>query len=223
MKDSFDNMVQGLRLVLFGPPGAGKGTQAQLLRDRLNVIHISSGDIFRHHLGEGTALGLRAKEYMNNGELVPDEITIDMMLERVMSIPDDEGFILDGFPRNPNQASELEKKLMDKSRDLDKVIHIDVSEPELMRRLGGRFVCRVCQAPHSLGRGEEDKVCNQCGGELYQRPDDASAAVQKRIEVYNSETTPVLTFYLERGLLSEIAGDKTVDDVNNQIISALGA
>ena len=210
-------------MVLFGPPGAGKGTQAQLLRDRLNVIHISSGDIFRHHLGQGTSLGLRAKEYMNNGELVPDEVTIDMMLDRVMSIPDGEGFILDGFPRNTNQASELEKKLVGKSRDLDKVIHIDVSEPELMRRLGGRFVCRACQAPHSIGEGEEDKVCEQCGGELYQRADDASAAVQKRIEVYNSETTPVLRFYLERGLLIEICGDNTVDDVNNQIISTLGA
>ena len=136
---------------------------------------------------------------------------------------DDEGFILDGFPRNPNQASELEKILIGKSRDLDKVIHIDVSEPELMRRLGGRFVCRACQAPHSIEVGEEDKVCEKCGGDLYQRTDDASAAVQKRIEVYNSETTPVLRFYLERGLLSEISGDNTVDEVNNQIISALGA
>jgi adenylate kinase len=189
----------------------------------LNVTHISSGDLFRHHLGQGTPLGLRAKEYMNKGELVPDEVTIDIMLDKIMSIPQDEGFILDGFPRNPNQASELEKKLIGESRDLDKVVHIEVSEPELLRRLGGRFVCRACQAPHAIGDGEEGKVCDQCGGELYQRDDDAPAAVQKRIEVYNAETTPVLGFYRERGVLVDISGDQTVDEVNKQVITALGA
>jgi len=160
---------------------------------------------------------------MNKGELVPDEVTIDIMLDKIMSIPEDEGFILDGFPRNPNQASELEKKLIGESRDLDKVVHIEVSEPELLRRLGGRFVCRTCQAPHSIGEGEEGKVCDQCGGELYQRDDDAPAAVQKRIEVYHAETTPVLGFYKERGVLVDISGDNTVDEVNKQVISALGA
>jgi adenylate kinase len=215
-------MAEGLRLVLFGPPGAGKGTQAQLLRGRLNVAHISSGDLFRHHLGQGTPLGLQAKEYMNKGELVPDEVTIDIILDKVMSIPENEGFILDGFPRNPMQASALEKKLIGESRDLDKVIHIKVSEPELLRRLGGRFICRACQAPHSIGEGEEGKKCEQCGGELYQRDDDAPAAVKKRIEVYNQETTPVLGFYRDRGVLVDISGDKTVDDVNEQVITALG-
>lgn len=215
-------MAQGLRLVLFGPPGAGKGTQAQLLRDRLNVAHVSSGDLFRHHLGQGTPLGLRAKEYMNKGELVPDEVTIDIILDKVMSIPEDDGFILDGFPRNTRQASELEKMLIGESRDLDKVIHIEVSEPELLRRLGGRFICRACQAPHSIGEGEEGKSCEQCGGELYQRDDDAPVSVKKRIEVYNQETTPVLGFYRERGVLVDISGDNTVEDVNQQVITALG-
>ena len=124
-------MVHGLRLVLFGPPGAGKGTQAQLLKEHLSLTHISSGDLFRHHLGEGTPLGVRAKEYMNKGELVPDAITIDIMLEKVMSISQQEGFILDGFPRNPEQATKLENKLIGESRDLDKVVHINVSEQEL--------------------------------------------------------------------------------------------
>lgn len=215
-------MAQGLRLVLFGPPGAGKGTQAQLLRGRLNVTHISSGDLFRHHLGQGTPLGLRAKEYMNRGELVPDEVTIDIILDKVMSIPDEDGFILDGFPRNPNQAQVLEEKLSSGSRNLDKVVHIEVSETELLRRLGGRYICRDCQSPHSIGKGEADKKCGQCGGELYQREDDAPAAVKKRLEVYNKETTPVLGFYRERGVLVDISGDNTVDEVNKQVMAALG-
>lgn len=218
-------MVQGLRLVLFGPPGAGKGTQAQLLRDRLKVTHISSGDLFRHHLGQGTPLGLRAKEYMNKGELVPDEVTIDIILDKVMSVADGDGFILDGFPRNPHQAEALEKALSSKSWTLDKVVHIEVSEPVLLRRLGGRYVCRGCQSPHSIGEGEDaaTKKCDQCGGELYQRDDDGPEAVKKRIQVYNDETMPVLGFYRERGVLADIPGDNTVDEVNKQVMAALGA
>ena len=209
---------------MFGPPGAGKGTQAQLLKDQLKVTHISSGDLFRFHLGQGTPLGLQAQEYMNKGELVPDDVTIDIILDKVMSVPNDEGFILDGFPRNPYQAQELEKALVGRSRDLDKVVHIEVSEQELLRRLGGRYICRICQAPNAIS-GNDDiaaKKCGQCGGELYQREDDNPEAVKRRIEVYLQETIPVLGFYRKRGVLVDIPGDDTVEKVNKQVIAALG-
>jgi len=187
----------------------------------LKVVHISSGDLFRCHLGKGTALGLRVKEYINKGELVPDDVTLEIILDKVMSIPDDEGFILDGFPRTTHQADALEKKLAAESRILDKVVHLDVSEPELLRRLGGRYICRSCRAPHAIGEGEEGKKCDNCGGELYQRDDDAPVAVKKRIEVYNAQTIPVLDFYRDRGVLVDISGDGTVDEVNKQVLAAL--
>ena len=215
-------------MVLFGPPGAGKGTQAQLLTERLKTSHISSGDLFRHHLQAETPLGLKAADYMNRGVLVPDELTIDIALEKVMSISSDEGFILDGFPRNRLQAKALEEALQTRARDVDKVVYIDVPEDELLRRLAGRFVCRQCQAPHSLARGgtdgspDRELICERCGGELYQRTDDRPEAVQTRIEVYKSETVPVLDFYRERDILANIPGVDTVEHINQRVLEALG-
>ena len=214
-------MAEKLRLVLFGPPGAGKGTQAQLLVDRYQLAHVSSGDIFRHNLREGTALGQRAKEYMDRGELVPDEVVIDIMLDRIMSIPTSEGFILDGFPRNTRQAEELEKALASKARNIDHVLHIDVPEDELTRRLGGRYVCRECQAPYTHQASDPAPACERCNGELYQRDDDRPEAVQRRIDVYREETMPVLDFYKKRGLLVDIPGQDTVDGVFRTIESTL--
>ena len=217
-----------MRLVLFGPPGAGKGTQAQLLTERLNISHISSGDLFRHHLQAGTPLGLKVADYMNRGVLVPDELTIDIALEKVMSLSAEEGFILDGFPRNRLQAKALEDALQARARDLDKVVYINVPEDELLRRLQGRFVCRQCQAPHSITSDETDRtlsqdlICERCGGELYQREDDRPEAVQKRIEVYKSETVPVLDFYRERDILADIPGVDTVEQINKRVLAALG-
>lgn len=220
-------------MVLFGPPGAGKGTQAQLLRDRWQVVHISSGDLFRSHLQEESPLGLKAAEFMNQGLLVPDEVTIDIVLDKVLSLAAKEGFILDGFPRNTNQAQVLEEALKLRSRGLDKVVHIDLPEEELVRRLGGRFSCRQCQAaPHnadlrpvdggSQGASEgEDPKCQQCGGELYQRVDDSPDAVARRIEVYLRETMPVLDFYRNRDLLVDVAGSGTIQIVNERVLAAL--
>ena len=216
---------QNLRLVLFGPPGAGKGTQAHLLRDKLNLAHISSGDLFRNNLTNKTPLGLKAAEYMNQGQLVPDEVTIDIVLDKVLSLNSAEGFILDGFPRNRNQAEVLEKALTQRSRNIDKVVHIDVSQEELVRRLGGRYICRDCQAPHNINAmdsTQKDPKCEQCGGELYQREDDRSEAVQRRIQVYNDETVPVLDFYRERDLLLDVSGLNTVVNVYQDVLSGLG-
>ena len=216
-------------MVLFGPPGAGKGTQAQLLAEQLKVSHIGSGDLFRHHLQQGTPLGLRASEFMNRGVLVPDEVTIDIVLDKVLSLNSEDGFILDGFPRNRNQAEVLEDALMRRARGLDKVVYIQVPEPELVKRLAGRFSCRQCQAPHSIPKessGPEgsalDQTCSRCGGELYQRPDDTPEAVQRRIEVFQEETLPVLSYYEERGILVEVAGMDNIEGVNHRVLETLG-
>ena len=212
-----------MRIVLFGAPGAGKGTQAQLLTDQLGVSHIGSGDLFRHNLQNETPLGLRAAKYMNQGLLVPDEVTIDMVLEQVLSLQKEEGFILDGFPRNHNQAEALEEALARRSRKLDKVVFINVTEPELVRRLGQRFSCIQCQAPHTVVDSQvaSDQRCGHCGGQLYQRVDDEPEPVRRRVRVYQEETLPLLNYYRERGLLVDIPGMDTVEKVNKRVLESL--
>ena len=210
-----------LRIVLFGPSGAGKGTQAQMMKDELGVVHIASGDLFRNHLRLGTPLGRQISEYVNQGLLVPDEVTIDIVLDKVMPLTSTAGFILDGFPRNTHQAEVLEGKLVGEARGLDKVVAIDVPEAALVARLGSRYTCRQCQAPDSVAPGEKAPPCKQCGGQMYQRPDDAPAAVQRRFQVYQQETLPVLNFYRQRGLLSEVSGVGTVEEVNGRVMAAL--
>ena len=216
-------MADGKRIVLFGAPGAGKGTQARLLTEQLGVSHIGSGDLFRHNLQNETPLGLRAAEYMNQGLLVPDEVTIDMILERVLSLRKEEGFILDGFPRNYKQAEALDEALVRRSRNLDKVVFINVPEPELVRRLGQRYLCRQCQAPHTAVDHQlaANQRCEHCGGELYQRVDDEPEPVRRRVQVYQEETLPLLDLYRERGLLVDIPGMDTVEEVNKRVLAAL--
>jgi adenylate kinase len=210
-----------IRLVLFGPPGAGKGTQAQLLKDRLDIPHISSGDLFRYHLRQGTNLGQQAAEYINQGRLVPDEVTIGIVLDEVLGLPDEKGFILDGFPRTTDQAKALEEALETKSRPIDKVVFINVPEDELLKRLSGRYVCRNCQIPHTNVNGGEAARCTNCGGELYQREDDRPEAVKQRIQVYREETLPVLEFYRGRGLLADVPGVGSVECVQQRVLEAL--
>ncbi len=212
-----------VRLALFGPPGAGKGTQAQLLKDNLGLAHISSGDLFRSHLQQGTALGTKASEFMNQGLLVPDDLVIEMVLDKVLEVGQESGFILDGFPRTREQAMALDRALGEKAMPLDNALLVDVPEKELVRRLGGRFICRACQSPFNLEPDQFDSPpsCNRCGGELYQREDDRAEAVQVRIGVYQEQTAPVLDFYRENGLLREISGMGPVEVINARAMEAL--
>jgi adenylate kinase len=210
-------------IILLGAPGAGKGTQAVMLAEKLNLVQVASGDLFRQALQKETELGIKAKTYMEKGQLVPDEITIQMVLER-LSAPDCEnGAIFDGFPRNTQQAKALDKALGQQSKAIDSVVYVMVSEEELLKRLSGRWICRNCQAPyHAVDspprvEGKSDR----CGGELYQRPDDAVETVKKRLEVYFTETAPLIGYYKETGKLLEVNGVGSVNDVNQRIVAAL--
>ena len=214
-------MNSSMRLVLFGPPGAGKGTQGQLLKEQLGIPQITSGDLFRFHLRNETPLGMRAGEYMKKGLLVPDEVTIDIVLDKVLDLPAEAGFILDGFPRTLNQAEALEGALGDHSRGLDRVVFVNVPDDELVRRLAGRHTCQDCQAPYPSDGGELPARCPQCGGELYQREDDRAEAIQKRLEVYQEETLPLLDFYRQRDILADIAGMGAVEEVNQRVLRVL--
>lgn len=210
-------------IILLGAPGAGKGTQAVMLAEKKELVQVASGDLFRKALQQETELGKRAKVYMEKGQLVPDEITIRMVLERLAEPDCKKGAILDGFPRNLEQAKALDKALERDSKAIDKVVYIKVSEGELLKRLGGRWICRKCQAPyHEVD--SPPKVagkCDRCGGELYQRADDNVETVKKRLEVYFAETSPLIDYYRQAGKLLEINGEGGMDEVNQRILTAL--
>ncbi len=210
-------------IILLGPPGAGKGTQAAIVAKKLNLVHIATGDLFRQAAEQGTELGRKAQTYMTKGLLVPDEITIRMVLERISAPDCPHGVILDGFPRNLQQAEALDKALARQAKTTDKVVYIKVSEEELLKRLTGRWICRQCQTPyHALY--SPPRVwgkCDQCGGELYQRPDDAATTVKKRLQVYFAETAPLIDYYQKTKKLLEIDGEGNVDEVGQRIVAAL--
>ena len=212
-------------IIFLGAPGAGKGTQSATVAQELGVVHIASGDLFRQALKQGTELGLKAKSYMEKGVLVPDEITIRLVLERMLAPEGEGGVILDGFPRNLEQAEALDKVLAQQAKAIDKVVYIKVSEEELLKRLSGRWVCRDCQAPYHTVNSPP-KVwgkCDRCGGELYQRPDDTVDTVKKRLEVYFAQTVPLIDYYAQAGKLVEVDGEGGVDEVGRRVVAALGA
>lgn len=213
-----------MKIILMGGPGAGKGTQANPLVERFHFPHISTGDMFRAAIKEGTALGLKAKSYMDAGGLVPDEVTIGIVEER-LALPDcADGFLLDGFPRTLAQGSALAGILDNLGMKLDGVINIEVDEKVLIPRLTGRRVCRKCGSSYHMifNAPEKEGVCGQCGGELYQRSDDTVETAKNRLSVYNSQTEPLIAFYEEKGLLKRVNGDQPIDQVFQNILKLLG-
>lgn len=210
-------------IILLGAPGAGKGTQAVMLAERLKLAQVASGDLFRQALQKETELGKKAKSFMEKGQLVPDEITIRMVLERLADPDTAKGAILDGFPRNIKQAGALDKALAKQGKGIDKAIYIKVPEGELLKRLSGRWICRNCQAPyHEVDSPPRTKGrCDRCGGELYQRADDNAVTVKKRLEVYFAETAPLIDYYKKAGKLLEINGEGSAAEVNRRIAAAL--
>lgn len=212
-----------MRLILMGPPGAGKGTQAEMLTKHYKIPHISTGDMFRAAIKEGTPLGIKAKSYLDTGALVPDEVTIGIVAERLAQADCSNGFLLDGFPRTAAQADALTKILSDLNMGLDGVVNIELDDDILLERLTGRRVCRQCSATYHVifKPPRDDDKCDICGGELYQRSDDTLETSQNRLKVYNDQTEPLIAYYSEQGLLRRIQGDQEIEEVFQDIIDAL--
>jgi adenylate kinase len=214
-----------VNLVLMGLPGAGKGTQAERIVDKYEIPHISTGDMFRAAMKEGTELGLKAKSFMDKGELVPDEVTIGIVRERLSKDDCGNGFLLDGFPRTVPQAEALETILTELEKQIDYCINIEVDKGILMERLTGRRICKNCGATYHLvfNAPKQPGVCDRCGGELYQRPDDNEETVHNRLEVNIKQTQPLLDFYDKKGYLRTINGQQDIDKVFMDIEGLLGS
>lgn len=212
-----------MRIAFLGPPGAGKGTQARELAREWSVPHVATGDMLRETLASGTKLGREAKAYMDRGALVPDDVIIGMIAERLKAPDARGGFLLDGFPRTIAQAEGLERLLKDLGQPLERVVYFDVAEPELIRRLTGRRVCRACgHSFHVVSNPpRRDGVCDLCGGELYQRVDDSEATVRNRLTVFREQTAPLLDWYTGKGLLTSIQGTGDIADIGRRLKDAV--
>lgn len=212
-----------MRIILLGPPGAGKGTQAIGLAEKFHLPHISTGDLLRQNVKETTPLGKRAQDFMNQGLLVPDELVTDMLAQRLKQPDTKNGFILDGFPRNIQQAKSLDKILKDVDTNIDAVIYLDTSEKVIIQRLSGRLVCKNCgQNFHKINMPPKgDNLCDKCGGELYQRQDDQEETIRQRLEVYKKEVSTLIQYYVEKQKLYHISADEEAEMVLNKMIQLL--
>jgi adenylate kinase len=213
-----------MNLILLGPPGGGKGTQAKPMMERYKIPQISTGDIFRDNLKRGTELGKKAKEYMDKGQLVPDEVVIGIVQGRLKEADCAGGFMLDGFPRTVPQAEALDKALAGMGKKIDHVVSIDVPDAELIKRLTGRRTCRACGDGYHVmfKKPKAEGKCDKCGGELYQRDDDNETTVRNRLDVYKKSTQPLIDYYRKQGLLREINGLGSIQEIFGRVTAVLG-
>ena len=213
-----------MRLVLLGAPGAGKGTQAKKLIEKHGIPQISTGDILRKAVADGTPLGKEAKSYMDKGELVPDKVVIGLIEDRLKQPDCKKGFILDGFPRNTAQAETLDAMLKKLNMPLDSALSVDVPKGDLMKRLTGRRTCKGCQQMYNVyfSPPKKNGVCDKCGGELFHRDDDKEETIKRRLDVYDAQTAPLISYYKKSGILKSVTGVGGIDEIFKKVCSALG-
>ena len=214
-----------MKIIMLGAPGAGKGTQAKRIAQRYGIPHVSTGDIFRANIKNGTELGMKAKAYMDAGNLVPDEITIGMLLDRIHEADCEKGYVLDGFPRTIPQAESLTAALKERGEKVDYAIDVDVPDENIINRMSGRRACLACGATYHIAYNPPKKegVCDQCGEPLVLRKDDKPETVKNRLEVYHQQTQPLIDYYKKEGILAQVDGTQNMDQVFEDIVKILGA
>ena len=214
-----------MKIIMLGAPGAGKGTQAKMIAEKFDIPHISTGDIFRANIKNGTELGKKAKEYMDKGQLVPDELTVEILLDRVAADDCKNGYVLDGFPRTIPQADVLDKELTKLGDKVDFAINVDVPDENIVRRMSGRRACLKCGATYHIEHipPKQEGICDKCGSELVQRDDDKPETVQNRLSVYHEQTQPLIDYYNKKNILKSVDGTKDMQEVFSDIVNILNA
>lgn len=212
-----------MKIIMLGAPGAGKGTQAKMIADKYSIPHVSTGDIFRANIKNGTALGMEAKQYMDQGQLVPDELTVKILLDRVAQEDCKNGYVLDGFPRTIPQAEVLDQALTELGDSIDYAINVDVPDENIIKRMSGRRACVACGATYHIVHipTKVEGICDRCGAELILRDDDKPETVKKRLDVYHTQTQPLIDYYTAKGVLKEVDGTRDMQDVFADIVKIL--